>query len=188
MSTNWPPVGPNPLLAPLLRQPPPRRRKVFVSYHHGNDRPWYEEFSRRFAAGYELVHDHSVERTIGSEDADYVVRRIHERYLTGASCTIVLCGSETPWRKYVDWEILASLNQRMGLVGLNLPTNPLRPNGRYTVPDRLNDNIQSGYAPFADWDTVIGDPASLLRLIERSLAINKTLIYNSRYRRLRNGS
>jgi hypothetical protein len=30
---------------------------------------------------------------------------------TGTSCTIVLCGAETPKRKFVDWEIKAILDK-----------------------------------------------------------------------------
>src|SRR5438874_1865601 len=88
--------------------PPPTsrpRRKVFVSYHHAADSDAYAAFARVFSEGLELVQDNSVERRIGSDDADYVIRRIRENYLTGSSVTIVLCGRNTYGRKFVDWEI-----------------------------------------------------------------------------------
>jgi hypothetical protein len=130
------------LLSEILRP----KRKIFVSYHHGNDRYYYDEFARIFASAYEAIQDNSVDRLIDSNDADYVIRKIREDYITGTSCTIVLCGAETPWRKFVDWEIKATLDKQHGLIGVNLPTNPSNANGTCTVPDRLHDNIQTGYA------------------------------------------
>jgi hypothetical protein len=164
------------------------RRKVFVSYHHDNDGSYYQDFARLFDTYHEVVTDNSVERRIDSDDSEYVMRRIRENYLTGSSVTIVLCGPYTWGRKYVDWEILASLNQRMGLIGLNLPTNPLTSDNTYSVPGRLHDNIQSGYAGWLQWSTTFANPQVLLTEIEASLARSKSLIDNSRARRARNGS
>lgn len=164
------------------------RRKVFVSYHHDADRAYYDAFVRLFSGTYNVVHDNSVDRPIGSEDADYVIRRIRENYLTGSTATIVLCGQYTWGRKYVDWEILASLNQRMGLLGLNLPTNLLNSNGKYSVPARLHDNIESGYAIWRSWNTVVRKPSSFSALVEAAIANDKGLIDNSRPKRLRNAT
>jgi hypothetical protein len=47
------------------------------------------------------------------------MQRIRDKHITGTSCTIVLCGSLTPWRKYVDWEIKATLDKEHGLIGIN---------------------------------------------------------------------
>lgn len=63
------------------------------------------------------------------------MRRIRGDYLTGTSYTLVLCGKETPWRKFVDWEIKATLDKQQGLIGLGLPSNPSL-NGKVRVPDR----------------------------------------------------
>ena len=87
------------------------------------------EIRERIAAGvfaddYEVIQDNSVEREIDSNDAEYVTRRIREDFITGSSCTVVLCGAETPQRKFVDWEIKATLDKEHGLIGINLPTIP----------------------------------------------------------------
>ena len=136
-------------LADLLGVLP--RRRVFVSYHHGGDRQYYDAFSRLMADTYEVVQDTSVERQVDSDDVEYVLRTIRENYVTGSSCTVVLCGAGTPWRKFVDWEIKATLDKEHGLIGVNLPTNPANANGTFTVPDRLYDNIDSGYAVWSTW-------------------------------------
>lgn len=140
-------------LSSLAFPPPvkPIRRKVFVSYHHSNDQLYYDEFSRFFQDRYEVIRDNSLERIIQSENAEYVMRRIREQYLTGTSCTIVLIGSQSHERKYIDWEIKATLDKCHGLVGIVLPTHTKNLNGSIIVPDRFLDNHQSGYAVWTHW-------------------------------------
>lgn len=104
------------------------KRSVFVSYHHGGDLAYYDAFSQLFADTYEIVRDNSVERRIDSNNSEYVIRRIREGFITGSTCTVVLCGAETPRRKFVDWEINATLDKEHGLIGINLPTNPRQRN------------------------------------------------------------
>jgi hypothetical protein len=166
---------------------PPTKHSIFVSYHHGGDRPHYDAFSKLFADTYDVIQDNSVEREIDSDETEYVIRKIREEYITGSSCTVVLCGRETPWRKFVDWEIKATLDKEHGLIGINLPTNPRLPNGNVTVPNRLFDNIQSGYAIWTNWETLAQNPSLLRNLIEQASAKNKALIRNQRELRARNG-
>lgn len=163
------------------------KRKVFVSYHHGGDRAYYDAFINKFSSNYDVVHDNSVERAVDSTNTEYVIRRIRENYITGSSCTIVLCGAQTPWRKFVDWEIKATLDKQHGLIGVNLPSNPMNNNQRFTVPDRLHDNIQSGYATWIDWPTFTRSSQNVQYYIEQANSKPAILINNSRPLRLRNG-
>lgn len=73
-----------------------QRRKIFVSYHHGGDQRFYDEFSRLFHDEWETVFDNSLERQIDSDNADYVMRRIRDNYITGTSCTVLLIGGHCP--------------------------------------------------------------------------------------------
>jgi hypothetical protein len=111
------------------------------------------------------------------------MRRIREEYLTGTSCTVVLCGKETPWRKFVDWEIKATLDKQHGLVGVGFPDNPVT-NGKVRVPDRFLDNYQSGYAVWLSWEQLFlnqqPNVAVLRRAIENANAKSKDLIENGR--------
>ncbi len=163
------------------------KRKVFVSYHHGNDRPYYDAFINAFSNTYDVVHDNSVERAVNSDNTDYFIRKIRENYITGSSCTIVLCGPQTPWRKFVDWEIKATLDKQHALIGVNLPTNPLNADNKYTVPDRLHDNIQSGFAVWVDWSTFTQSHEAVRQYIEMAKSKSIQLIDNSRALRQRNG-
>ncbi|REC93388.1 TIR domain-containing protein [Kushneria indalinina] len=169
-----------------LNRPKPVRRKVFVSYHHGNDQDYYDTLSENMDDRLELFTDNSLEREVDSADHSYIMRRIRENHLHGSSCTLVLCGADTWQRKYVDWEIEASLVQEMGLVGIWLPSLPLELNGGTAKPARLQDNIDSGYAVWVNWHDIEQDPSALRDAIERANNAPQKLIDNSRKRQGRN--
>jgi MTH538 TIR-like domain (DUF1863) len=77
------------------------KRKIFISYHHGEDQFHYDVFSSIFHNHYQAVSDNSLDRQIDSDNVEYVMRSIRENYITGSSCTVVLVGRETWGRKYV---------------------------------------------------------------------------------------
>ena len=163
----------------------PVKRKVFVSYHHKGDQWYYNEFSRFFSDTFAVFHDKSLDRAYGSDNTDYVRWQIRQNDITGSSCTIVLCGAATHQRKYVDWEIKATLDKRHGLIGVWLPTLPQAPNGGTQKPARLQDNIDSGYAKWVRWEGLTID---LMRtIIEEAVASPASRIRNQRFLRARNG-
>lgn len=147
----------NPTLLGGLHIP---KRKVFVSYHHGNDQAYYDAFSEHFSTNYNVITDRSLDRNIDSVNTDYVMRKIREDYLTGTSATIVLCGAETPNRKYVDWEIKATLDKKHALIGVRLPTARGDQNGIF-VPSRFAANHRTGYAIWVTWNDLINSGQTL---------------------------
>lgn len=163
------------------------KRKIFVSYHHGGDQSHYDAFSTTFSDTYDVITDNSLERAIDSEDVEYVMRRIREDYIHGTSCTIVLVGAKTHLRKYVDWEIKATLDKQHGLIGVQLPTLVPDSRNQVQVPPRLNDNIKSGYALWLSWSQFTASTSNCRQAIEDANSRSKTLIDNSRDRRLKNG-
>ncbi|MEJ8860094.1 TIR domain-containing protein [Variovorax robiniae] len=134
-------------LAELLYPTARVRRRCFISYHHADEyavRRFIDTFSSEAevfthrALGVELDPD-----IVNSTDTDYVMRRIRERYMSGTSVTIVMIGRETWGRRYVDWEIAASLRSSFGeppngLLGIHLP-NYTRAAAPY--PPRLDANL-----------------------------------------------
>jgi hypothetical protein len=174
------------LNSPLRGIQPPVKRSVFVSYHHGGDQPYYNAFIEAFDETYNILFDNSLERRIDSDNINYVLQRIRDSFVKGSSCTIVLCGAETPWRKYVDWEIKATLNMEHGLIGVNLPTNGPNTNGRVTVPNRLHDNIQCGFAIWTNWAAFTSSAASVKATIEQAIARPTRLASNGREMMSRN--
>jgi hypothetical protein len=55
------------------------------------------------------------------------------------------------------------------------------------VPDRLHDNVASGYALWTQWEDLIGEPARLGQFIEVANAKSTTLVRNARELRRKNG-
>lgn len=140
------------------------RHKVFVSYHHANDQEYRELFEGLFSDVYDIMVSKSVE--IGDINpnlkTDTIRQKIRDEFLRDSTVTVVLIGAETWKRKHVDWEIGASirdtkLNPRSGLLGILLPTYPRPPGKPYnyyysTIPPRLHDNIERGYAKIYNWN------------------------------------
>lgn len=105
-----------------------KKHKIFISYHHGNDRE-YKELLVDFNDKYAVFIDVSVDTgDIDDNLEDDAVReKIRDEYLQDSSVTIVLVGTETRRRKHVDWEIYSSMyngavNKQSGILVINLPT------------------------------------------------------------------
>lgn len=131
------------------------RRKCFISYHHA-DQGEVEQFIQQFD------HDQNVfiARGIGasmpgdiinSADDDYIKSKIRASYLRDTTVTVVLVGRDTWRRKFVDWEVAASLRKTptslpSGLLAITLPSAAGYA-GRQ-LPERVADNVdgEHGYA------------------------------------------
>ncbi|MCK5034428.1 MAG: TIR domain-containing protein [Candidatus Sabulitectum sp.] len=134
-----------------------KSRNCFVSYHHNNDQRYVDELRRVIRTI--KVSDYSLKEDIGHYTENYIYKLIRSKMRT-CSVTVILIGEKTGHRKWVDWEIWASLRK------YNHPTNKLKsfkPNGllgiylpesSHSVPDRLQDNIDSGYAITMKWENL----------------------------------
>jgi hypothetical protein len=162
-----------------------KRRKVFVSYHHGGDQWFYNEFSRVFHDRWETLYDNSLERQVDSDDTRYVMQRIRDNHITGTSCTIVLIGARSHERKYVDWEIKATLDKQHGLLGVVLPTHSKTADGKIIVPDRFLSNVNSGFASYLHLEQLTED--LLKNAVNAAVAAATALIDNSLPMKSRNG-
>lgn len=69
------------------------------------------------------------------------MRKIRENKLQDSTVTIVLVGSCTHSRRYVDWEVKASLQQGItlpnGLIAINLPYM----GSEGALPERVSENV-----------------------------------------------
>ena len=129
-----------------------QRHKVFVSYHHENDRQYRRKFENLFAKHFKIMVSKSVD--VGdidpTDNPDRIIQVIRDKYIANASVVVVLVGRQTWQRKYVDWEIRSGLrhtknNPRCGLLGIRLH------NDSYRSPPRLNDNISCRFAKLYPW-------------------------------------
>jgi hypothetical protein len=172
-------VNPKPSLLSMGLFGIPAKRKIFVSYHHGNDQEFKDQLVRFLSNSYQVI-DRSLPDRIDSENPEYVIRTIRERYINGSSVTLILCGAETWARKYVDWETKATLDAGHGLVGVGLGSAARNSQGHVVVPGRYYDNCLSGYAIWSDWNTFTSSPQEARALIEQSIERSSTLIRNGR--------
>jgi hypothetical protein len=169
----------------LFEKPPtPTRRRIFVSYQHSSDQAYYDEFSRIFHDTYEAIFDNSLERRVDSEAPNYVIQRIRDNHISRTSCTIVFCGSTSYQRKYIDWEVKATLDKLHGLIAIQLPTLPVV-NGQVRLPTRVNQNINSGYALWKHWNYLAIQ--TLNQWIEEACVKPAMLIVNPGEIKQRNG-
>jgi len=163
------------------------RRRVFISFCQ-RDRPEVDQFIYQFAtlgkvfAPYVLGVS-SNDDFISSTDPEYVMSQIRAKYLRDTTVTIVLLGSCTHSRRYVDWELKTSLRRGTytpnGVMAIALPST-------YDVaflPPRLEANWCQGhvncYARFWGYPT---SPQELARWIEDAYEARTTrasLIINS---------
>ncbi len=134
--------------------PQARRHRVFVSFHH-DDQRYKDVFVQMMGAN---MIDESVD--IGDIPQNIAVetirQKIRDEFIRSASVTVVLIGPGTWQRKHVDWEIGSSLrdterNPRCGLLGILLPNHPDFNTGKCNlrlIPPRLADNCE-GEDPYA---------------------------------------
>ncbi len=141
------------------------KRKVFISFHHANDELYKNKFEEKYGS---VFINKSVTKDEYNEDlsTEYIKRLIQEDKISDSSVVVVLIGSETYKRKHVDWEISAGLSKKVGgysgLIGILLPSyyeaseNTFLKGSGYnsnTIPPRLNDNVESGYALIYKWES-----------------------------------
>jgi len=135
-----------------------KRHKVFLSYYHKEDEQYRKLFEKMFG---DIYVSKSVE--VGDIDpnlkTETIRKKIRDEFLRDSTVTVVLVGKNTWQRKHVDWEISSSIrhtqyNPRSGLLGIILPSYPSYKENeysRYTIPPRLWDNIQCGFAKIYSW-------------------------------------
>lgn len=102
--------------------------KTFTSYHHANDQQ-YKEALVSWAESAGIIENISV--NIGDIDENLpsqtIRRMIRDNYLMDSEVTVLLCGTETRYRKHVDWELKSSMidgtkNRQSGILVIDLPT------------------------------------------------------------------
>lgn len=112
------------------------KRQVFYSFHFDNDvmRVWQ---IRKMGAieGNEPVAPNNWEQIKRSE---YAVKKWIDDNMKYKSCVIVLVGSETASRKWVDYEIRKAWNERKGLFGIYI----------HNLKDPTTGTCRKGANPF----------------------------------------
>ena len=106
------------------------KRKVFISFYQG-DRNEVDAFIDRWARREGVFIPKALgvsmnDDFINSTNPEYVMSQIRQKYLGDSTVTIVLVGSCTHSRRYVDWELKTSLRcgsyTPNGVMGIILPS------------------------------------------------------------------
>ena len=135
-------------------------RNCFVSYHHERDEKYLLKL-RNVISGMKVA-DYSLKDDIGHLTDDTIYKKIREK-MRNCSITIVLVGERTGHRKWIDWEIWASLRSYSNPADTS---KSFKPNGllaiflpyyNHSIPERLQDNISSGYAVSMKWENLERD-------------------------------
>ena len=143
------------------------RHKSFVCYHH-DDQTEVEKFLDDFEDAFipRVLGVSDEDDFIASDDTDYIMDRIREKYLTDSTVTIVLVGKCTWARRYVDWEVYSTLrndklNRRSGLMAITLPS--VADYASRQLPPRVSDNVDEdkGYARWWKCPTSVADVQTL---------------------------
>jgi len=162
------------------------KRKLFISHYKG-DRLEVDNFIKRFGHLFisKVLGANDNDDFINSSNTDYVMSRIKQKYLNDSTVTLVLLGSCTHGRRYVDWEIKSSLQHSLltspnGLMGIVLPSQ----NNICNLPDRFLDNWNqehSGcYAKFWSYPSTDQQLVDWIEDAYQARTSRKNLIDNSR--------
>lgn len=172
------------------RNDDPTRHKCFISYHT-DDADDVADFLDEFGGVF-------IPRTIGvteddpfiDSDDDYIKARISSKYMSDSTVTILLVGECTWGRKFVDWEIGATLrnspkNKRSGLLAYKLTSA----NENQKIPDRLKDNWSKNTESYADYYAYPTSSSSVRRSIDEAFEARQSrahLVENGRALRRKN--
>ncbi|WP_288681090.1 TIR domain-containing protein [uncultured Brachyspira sp.] len=168
-----------------------KRHKVFVSYHHENDQYYRDLFESTMVDKFDImvsksVNPDEVDNNLNTERIRQIIR---DDYLKDSTVTVVLIGAETWKRKYVDWEIAASIrdtknNPRSGLLGIFLPTYHLSSEKNFnphTIPPRLYYNWKNENQRFAQLYKWSLEPSEVIKWIDRAFNDRNKIIPDNSY-------
>ena len=128
-----------------------KKHKVFISYHHDFDQEYAEKI-RELSGRTQAIIDRSMYDDYSHLSNETILQKIRLNHLIDTTVTVVLIGEHTWGRKWIDWEIYASLRPYgirtiNGLLGIKLPNSRRK-------HFRLTDNVSSGYAIMMDWKDI----------------------------------
>lgn len=154
--------------------------KCFLSYHAA-DKKAVDDFCDKFSISFIRRGIKMEDDIIDSTDTNYVMRRIRELYLKDSTVTLVLIGKCTWARRFVDWEVQASLRQPKdgyanGLLAVQLWQSYT------TLPNRVQLNVDSGYANFYKYPSSAASLASIIDTAWNARFDKANLITNPRDR------
>lgn len=114
-------------------------RRCFYSFHYQPDN-WRASTVRNIGTieGNQPATDNDWESVTGGADPEEKIKRWIAAQMQGRTCTIVLVGSGTAKRKWINYEIIKSWNEGLGVVGIRI----------HGLKDRFGQTSAVGENPF----------------------------------------
>lgn len=114
-------------------------RRCFYSFHYKPDN-WRASTVRNIGVieGNAPASDNDWEAIASGPNQDEKIKRWIAEQLKGRTCTIVLVGAETANRKWINYEIVKSWDEGLGVVGIRI----------HGLKNRLGEIAVSGANPF----------------------------------------
>jgi len=143
-------------------------RKIFSSFHYKPDN-WRASTVRNIGSieGNQLATDNDWESvTSGGDDA---IKKWINQQMKGRSCVVVLVGSATAGRKWINYEIKTGWNEGKGVLGIHI----------HNLKDSQGNQSSKGSNPFNGF-AVGDDKKNLLSVVKcyDPPYSNSTNIYN----------
>jgi hypothetical protein len=115
-------------------------RRVFYSFHYERD-AWRAAQVRSMGLidGNRPTSDNNWEEI--ARGGDSAIKRWINSQMDGKSCAVVLIGSETAGRKWINYEILTAWDRGLGVVGVYI----------HRLKDQLGKQASQGGNPFAQF-------------------------------------
>jgi len=130
-------------------------KRVFYSFHYVPDN-WRVSQVRNigFIEGNTAATDNDWESV--TKSGDEAIKRWINRQMDGRSCSVVLIGSQTAGRKWIDYEIVESWRRGMGVLGIYI----------HNLKDRHGYHTTKGGNPFAAFNINGVSFANIVRAYE----------------------
>lgn len=114
-------------------------RKCFYSFHYEQDN-WRASMVRKIGTieGNQPASDNDWETIAHGPNHEARIERWIAEQMKGRTCTIVLVGSGTAKRKWINHEIIKSWNEGLGVVGIRI----------HGLKNRLGETSVMGENPF----------------------------------------
>ena len=114
-------------------------RRCFYSFHYVPD-SWRASTVRQIGAieGNQPATDNDWESVASGPNQDEKIKRWTAEQMKGRSCTVVLVGTSTAKRKWINHEIIKSGNDGLGVVGIRI----------HGLKNRLGETSLAGDNPF----------------------------------------
>lgn len=129
-------------------------RRAFYSFHYVPDN-WRASQIRNIGAveGNKPASDNDWETV--KKGGDKAIQKWIDHQLDGRSCTVVLIGKDTAGRKWINYEIETSWNNKKGVLGIHI----------HNLKDADGDQTTKGKNPFETF-TMQRDKAKLSTIVK----------------------